>query len=288
LGIFQVSFLAKAADDAVPGADRARVRVGASGWAGGAAGTEDFVFTALFDWWQHHKGGRRRVDWVYLGALDSLDAAAVFADVILLAGAARDAYEWAGNESVFASSIAAFAFAVFLVIAALLLVWRHHSCHRGHMGGAFAGQDALAVIANVSLFAGAARAADEGADHIGILASAIASLACTVFFIWEAELTRQQHGFDGGAAAYRRNAHALLVFQVAGFAKASDDAVPGADWAGMRIGACRRAGGAAGLEFLVQTALGVFWGHGKSRSGDSSAKGANTEQQQESKAKGHR
>jgi len=288
LGIFQVSFLAEAADDAVPGADRSRVRVGARGWAGGAAGTEDFVFTTFFDRCQHHKVGRRRVDWVDLGALDCLDAAAVFADVIFLAGAARDADEWAGNESVFASSVAAFAFAVFLVIAALLLGWRHHSFHRGHMGGAFAGQDALAVIADVSLFAGAAWAADEGADDIGILASAIASLACTVFFIREAELTRPQHGFDGGAAAYRRNAHALLVFQVAGFAKASDDAVPGADWAGMRIGAGRRAGGAAGVENFVFFALRDLRGHGKSRSGDSSAKGANAEQQQKSKAKGHR
>jgi len=50
LGVFQESFLAEATDDAVLGADRARVRVGARGRAGGAAGVEDFVFTAFFDW----------------------------------------------------------------------------------------------------------------------------------------------------------------------------------------------------------------------------------------------
>lgn len=73
-----------------------------------------------------------------MGALSSQDAAAVFADVIFLAGAAGDADEWAGDESVFASAIAAFAFAVFLVVAALLLGWRHHGFHRDDMGGAFA------------------------------------------------------------------------------------------------------------------------------------------------------
>jgi len=71
--------------------------------------------------------------------LDSHDAVAVFADVIFLAGAAGDADEWAGDESVFAGSIAAFAMAVFLVDGALLMGRHHHSFHRGNVGGAFAG-----------------------------------------------------------------------------------------------------------------------------------------------------
>jgi len=57
LGVFQESFLAEATDDAVLGADRARVRVGAGGRAGGAAFVEDFVFTAFFDWWESNKRG---------------------------------------------------------------------------------------------------------------------------------------------------------------------------------------------------------------------------------------
>lgn len=55
MGVFQVSIHAEAADDAVPGADRARVRIGARSRASGAAGAEDFVFTAFFDWRLHHE-----------------------------------------------------------------------------------------------------------------------------------------------------------------------------------------------------------------------------------------
>ena len=45
--VFQESGFAETTDDAVLGADRARVRVGASGWASGSAGEENFVFFAL-------------------------------------------------------------------------------------------------------------------------------------------------------------------------------------------------------------------------------------------------
>jgi hypothetical protein len=432
LSVFQVSFLAEAADDALSGADRARVRVGARGRAGGAAGVEHFVFTAFLDWWEHHKFVHRG-DRVDLWALESHDAAAVFADVIFFAGAAGDADEGARDESLFAVAIAAFALTEFLVVSALL-GW--HRQGFGDGGGAFAGHDAFAVVADVSFFAGAAGDADAGADRIGLFARAVAAFALTVFFVGAADLGRQGHGFGGGhSAAFRRNANAVFVFQVAGFAEASDDAlerahfgrarvsagrraggtarhedfvffarrhlrwvgeehvgfrgfalvgrhakavsvsqvsflaeasddaVLGADRAGMGIGAVGGAsgsagveflvgwafrdvvgqgelhgdfvvgsgvaflrehafalsvlqvslltettndtlvgtnfvlfgmgaigdaGGSAGLEFLVQTALGVFGGQGKSRSGDSSANGANAEQQQKSKAKGHR
>lgn len=59
LSVLQESFLTEASDHAVLGADRARVGVGASGWAGGAAGVENFVLTA-FVRRQHH--GLRELD----------------------------------------------------------------------------------------------------------------------------------------------------------------------------------------------------------------------------------
>jgi hypothetical protein len=435
LGVFQVSFLAEAADDALSGADRARVRVGARGRAGGAAGAEDFVVTAFLDWWEHHER-RHRWDRVDLGALESIDTVTVVADVSFFAGAALDADEGAHGHAVVAGAVAAFALFEFLVVSALLR-GRHHGFRGDFVDfGAIAGHDAFAVLAEVSLFASAAGDADAGADGVGLLAGAIAAFALTVFFIVAADRWRQRHGFGGGdSAGDRFNADAVFVFQVAGFAEAaddalesaefgrvrlgagrgaggtarhedfvffagrdlrwvgeehvglgsfalvgldakavsvsqvsflaeaSDDAVLGADRAGMRVFAVRGAGGAAGVEFLVgwafrdvvgqgelhgdfvvgsgiafvrehafalsvlqvsfltetaddalkgthfgffrmgavgdaggsagseflvQTALGVFRGHGKSRSGDSSANGANAEQQNESKAKGHR
>jgi hypothetical protein len=49
--VFQESGFAEATDDAVLGANRARMRVGARGWAGGSAGEENFVFFALRQFW---------------------------------------------------------------------------------------------------------------------------------------------------------------------------------------------------------------------------------------------
>jgi len=49
--VFQESGFAEATDDAIASADRARVRVGAGGWARGSTTEEDFVFFALTDFW---------------------------------------------------------------------------------------------------------------------------------------------------------------------------------------------------------------------------------------------
>lgn len=250
LGVFQVSFLAEAADDALSGADRARVRVGARGRAGGAAGAEDFVVTAFLDWWEHHERRNRR-DRVDLGALDSGDAMAVVADVIFLAGAAGLADEGAHGETLFAGAVAALALTEFLVGSALL---GRHGFDGGDFldFGAFAGGDAAAVLAEVSLFASAAGDADAGAHRVGLLAGAIAAFALTVFFVVAAERGRHRHGFGGGdAAAFRRNAHAVFVFQVAGFAEASDDALERAQFGRARVGAGRGAGGTARHEDFV-------------------------------------
>lgn len=49
--VFQESGFAEATDDAVESADRARVRVGAGGWASGSTTEEDFIFFALRNFW---------------------------------------------------------------------------------------------------------------------------------------------------------------------------------------------------------------------------------------------
>jgi hypothetical protein len=49
--VFQESGFAKATDDAIASADRARVRVGAGGRAGGSASFEHFIFFALRNFW---------------------------------------------------------------------------------------------------------------------------------------------------------------------------------------------------------------------------------------------
>jgi len=135
VSVSQISFLAEASDDAVLGAARAGMRIGAVRGASGAAGVEFLVGRASGDGVDRSQLHR----WFDLGALGSQDAAAVFADVIFLAGAAGDADERAGDESVFAGTITAFAFAVFFVVAALLLGWHHHGFQRVDVGGAFAG-----------------------------------------------------------------------------------------------------------------------------------------------------
>jgi hypothetical protein len=52
IGVSQISFLAEASNDAVPGADGAWMWIIAGGWASSAAGLEYFGFFA--DWWHDH------------------------------------------------------------------------------------------------------------------------------------------------------------------------------------------------------------------------------------------
>jgi len=93
---------------------------------------------------------------------------------------------------------------------------------------------------------------------------------------------------SSGIAFVREHAFALSVLQVSLLTETTDDALKGTNFGLFRIGAIRDAGGSARTEFLIRTAFSFFRSHWKSRSGDSSAKGANAEQQNESKAKGHR
>jgi len=254
VSVFQVSFLAEAADDALSSADRARLGVSAGGWAGGTARVEDFVFTAFRDWWEHHER-RHWWDRVDLRALEGHDAASIVGtDVSLFAGATRFADAWAGWVRGLAGSIATFALTVFFVVAAHFSRWQQHFL------GALAGQNAATIFADVSFFAGAALDADEGAHWVGVLAGSVAAFALAEFFIFTAHLRWQRHGFGSWhTAEFRVNALAFFVFQVAGFAEAADHALKRAYLAGMGVGAGWGAGGTARHEDFVFFALRNFW-----------------------------
>jgi len=308
--------------------------------------------------WQHHG-----FDWGR--AFAGHDAFAVIADVSFFASAAGDADAGADRVGLLARAIATFALTVFFVVAAHL-GWHRHGFGSGYATGFRVNANAVFVFQE----AGLAKAADnalEGAHQpIGVGVGAGRGAGGTarhedfVFFagrdLW---WVGEEHGGLGGFALVGRHAKAVSVSQVSFLAEASDDAVLGADRAGMGVGAVRGARGAAGVEFLVVGAfregvghgelhgdfvvgsgiafvrehaftLGVLQvslrtettddalkgthfvffrmgairdasgsaglefhirtalGFGKSRGGDSSANGANAEQQHESKAKGHR
>jgi hypothetical protein len=264
--VFQVAGFAEASDDAVLGADGAGMGVGAGRRASRAAGVEFLVFTALLDWGQHHERHWR--------AFLSNDAAAVgtIAEVSWLAGAAGFADAWAERVGIIAGAIAALALTEFFVVAARFgwvqsdeRGWRHWVDL-----GALLSHDAAAIgsSAEVSLFAGAAGDADSRADRVGFIAGAVAALALTVFFVIPAHFGWHCHGLGGwDTAGCRRDADAVFVLQVAGFAEASDDALQSAGLGLVRVGAGRGAGGAAWHEKFVFFALRDFRGVGEERRG---------------------
>jgi hypothetical protein len=53
--VLQVSFTAEASNDAVLGAHRAWMWIGAGGWASCTACAEHFIGFAFWDWWHHHQ-----------------------------------------------------------------------------------------------------------------------------------------------------------------------------------------------------------------------------------------
>jgi hypothetical protein len=118
LSVLQESILAKATDDAVASADRARMWVSACGWASSTAGMEDFVLTAFRDWWKHLEIFRLDLN----GAFASFNAFVIFvSQMTLFACATRLADTWAQWVGVLARSIASFALTEFFVDTALSL-----------------------------------------------------------------------------------------------------------------------------------------------------------------------
>jgi len=260
LSVLQESFLAKASDDAVAGADRARMWVGARRWACSSAGQENFVGIAFRHWWKHHK--RFCLDFRAFAGFNAFTG--IISEHSLFASAAGFADTWAQGVRVLAGAIATFALTEFFVFFAFFDRFGGHQRFRFHLWRAFDGLDAFSVVvfSEITLFASAAGNADTWAHGVGFRASSIASFALTVFFVFTiAHLSRHgRHGFGGWhAASFRMNADAVFVFQESGFAEATDDAVAGADRAGVRVGARGRASGSAGVEYFVFFALRNFW-----------------------------
>jgi hypothetical protein len=261
LSIFQESFLAKASDDAIASADRARMWVGACGWACSSACQENFVGIAFGHWWKHHE--RFRLD---LGrAIAGFNAfTGIRSEESLFASASSFADTWAQWIGVFARAIATFALTVFFVDVAGGIRGEHHDViDRVNLGRAFEDGNAFStsVFTEMTFFASAAGDADTWADGVGFLARSIASFALTEFFVLTAHfLVLHGHDFGGRhAAIFRLNADAVFVFQEPGFAEATDDAIAGAFGARVRVGARGRAGGSTTEEDFVFFALRNLW-----------------------------
>jgi hypothetical protein len=259
LSVLQESFFAGASNDAVLGANWARMWVSACGWACSSASLENFIGIAFRDWWHHHVLDRVGLWWAFESS--NAFSAIVFAEKSLFASASRFADTWAHGVGVLAGTIATFALTVFFVFLALFHWWHHHESFRLNLSGAFTGGNAFTgIITEMTFFAGATSDADTWAQGVGVLAGSIASFALTVFFIIAAHFGCHGSGFGSWhAARFRLNAHTVFVFQESGFAEATDDAVAGADWARVRVGAGGRAGGSAGEEHFVFFALRKFW-----------------------------
>jgi hypothetical protein len=252
----EVSLLAGAAWDADTRAERVGVGAGA---VAALALTEFFVLAANLGWQRHDRNG-----W-HWGALLSQDALAVgaIAEVTFLAGAALDADTRADGVGVVAGAVAALALTEFLVLAAHLgrqrhgfggrnaagFRWHAHAVFVFQVAGlAEAADHALQGAHRAGMWVGAGRGAGGSARHENFVLFALRDLR---------RVGEERSGLRGFALV---GWHAQTEFgsQVTWLAEASDDAVLGADWARVGIGAGRGARRAAGLEFLVVGALGNF------------------------------
>jgi hypothetical protein len=199
----------------------------------------------------------------------SQDALAVGAVAVMtfLAGAALDADTRADGVGVVAGAVAALALTEFLVLAAHL-GWHRHG-FGGRNAAAFRGHAHAVFVFQVAGVAEAADHALHGAHRAGVWVGAGRGAGGSArhekfVFLALRDLRRVGEERSGlrGFALVGWHAQTEFGSQVTWLAEASDDAVLGADRAGMGIGAGRGAGGAAGLEFFVVGALGVFGFHG--------------------------
>jgi len=172
------------------------------------------------------------------------------------ASATRNADTWAQWIGVLASSIASFALTEFFVVSALLRLDGHGIF--GFDAAVFRLNAHALFVFQETRFAKATDDAIASADRARMRVFA-RSWACgsaseenfVIFalgnFWWKSD---HLDGFRCFAFA-SLNAHALFVFQVSWFAKATDDAVLGAHRAWIGVGASGVASRAAGVEYFV-------------------------------------
>jgi hypothetical protein len=220
--------------------------------------TEFFIFFALLDRWEHH-------EWLWLNLSRTFTGLNAFTGIVtemtFFAGASGNADTWANGVGVFAGSIASFALAVFFVVAAH---WglhghgfgsRHAASFRMNADAIFVFQesgfaeatdDAIASAdrARMWIGAGGRESGSAGEEHFVVFALRK--------FWW---ISEKLHGFDGIALG-GRHANAASISQMTFFAEASDDAVLGANWARVRIGA---GGGARWAAWIEKFIVWAFW-----------------------------
>jgi hypothetical protein len=137
--------------------------------------------------------------------------------------------------------------------------WQHLEDSWLDFGALFKRHATTIAATDVSFDAGTALDADAWAHGVGLGAGSIATFALTVFLVVTADGWWHWYGFASwNAASFGWHALALFVLQETGFAEAADDALFGAHWARMGIGAGRGAGGTAWHEHFVFLALRDF------------------------------
>lgn len=279
--ISQKAFLAEAADHALARAPTLVASAGARGRASRAAGFEYFVGRAFRGFGHHgHNGG-------WYAQMGWHAFTVVVAHVALFATASRAAHFVADGQAVGATAVTGAASTEFFVFLALLRGQQHLLGRDliGHDGGrALVGGHTVAV--GVSQHAGFAEATDDAVfrahrARVRVVAGGVASGTARVedfqFAALFFERVDDAGSEDGDGFAFAgRNTVAVGVFQESLFAEASDDAVFGADRAGIRVGAGGVAGGTARVEFGVGTAFFFDVGDGDRVGVDVAFLGADT------------
>jgi len=259
LSVSQITFFAEASNNAVAGANRARVWVRAGGRASGTAWMEFLVGRAFLE--------RFRLN--LSGAFTGFNAFAGFrTDMSFFAGATGNADPRAHWVRVLARTIASFALTEFFVVPSAHFRWHSDGIFWSDTAVGRCDANALFVF-QIAGFAEAANYALHGADiaRMGIGAGGGASGATrhedfVVFalrnFRWIGEEHVRLSSSFAGTGFY---AGTLSVSQITFLAEATDDTVAGADRARVWVRAGGRTSGTAWLEHFVGWALGSGLGY---------------------------
>jgi hypothetical protein len=211
---------------------------------------------AFWDWWHHHQ----RCDFWALFSWDTF-AIGSSAEMSFLAGATGDTDARADGIGFITGAIASFALTVFFIFFAhvwhkwhgrggwdtALFRWNAHALFVLQVAGfAEATNDALLCACWAWLWISAGWSAGRSATQEDFVFIALAQ------FWWISE----EHSVFLGVAFVSRYTNALRVSQMSLLAEASDDAVLGAHWAWVGIGAVWCASRTACLEFFI---VGAGW-----------------------------
>lgn len=257
LGVSQIALLAEASNDAVLGAHWAWMWISTGGWAGSAACVEQLIGWAFGGWWHHH-----HLDGIGLRACFLWDAQSIraAAQMPLLACTTGDADTWADGVGIVARSIASFALTEFFILLADLW-WQWHG-HLGWYTTLFRWYTHAFLVLQETWFAETANHALQSASWAwmgistrwGARRSArheyfVLFALCQFWWVSEVDLSHS-------LALSGWHAHTLGISQMSLLAEASNNAVLGAYWTWMWVGAVRSTGRTTSLEFFI---VGACW-----------------------------